>query len=273
MSKKIGRNDMCPCGSGKKYKKCCIDSGRSFDTPPTQDEPASIFNQYDSTDLIKTFAGLTLLLQNHGKNVRFEELSRRAITNFNQAKPPIPEGELQTFLNENYPSHYLEDPATNLFTDLVTFYGGDYIIFPGITDGGNYVLSNLLAAIYNWSDSGISEQFRSNCMHASLLMLNLSNKIAQRLGYTRYIVEEVEENLISIPNAARLEELKSAVTFTEEEIQRLLQINRIAHEALDMFILDLDDPELSNEHIEESPLLLRPIIRKQSPIPTLPYFL
>ena len=22
--KKIGRNDACPCGSGKKYKKCCI---------------------------------------------------------------------------------------------------------------------------------------------------------------------------------------------------------------------------------------------------------
>lgn len=25
MSKKIGRNDPCPCGSGKKYKKCCLD--------------------------------------------------------------------------------------------------------------------------------------------------------------------------------------------------------------------------------------------------------
>lgn len=23
-SKKIGRNDPCPCGSGKKYKKCCL---------------------------------------------------------------------------------------------------------------------------------------------------------------------------------------------------------------------------------------------------------
>ena len=22
--KKIGRNELCPCGSGKKYKKCCI---------------------------------------------------------------------------------------------------------------------------------------------------------------------------------------------------------------------------------------------------------
>jgi preprotein translocase subunit SecA len=21
--KQIGRNDLCPCGSGKKYKKCC----------------------------------------------------------------------------------------------------------------------------------------------------------------------------------------------------------------------------------------------------------
>jgi len=21
--KKVGRNDFCPCGSGKKYKKCC----------------------------------------------------------------------------------------------------------------------------------------------------------------------------------------------------------------------------------------------------------
>lgn len=22
---KVGRNDPCPCGSGKKYKKCCLD--------------------------------------------------------------------------------------------------------------------------------------------------------------------------------------------------------------------------------------------------------
>jgi uncharacterized protein YecA (UPF0149 family) len=24
VTEKIGRNDQCPCGSGKKYKKCCI---------------------------------------------------------------------------------------------------------------------------------------------------------------------------------------------------------------------------------------------------------
>lgn len=251
---------MCPCGSGKKYKKCCIDSGRSFDTHPPPNDPPSIFSQYDSIDLIKAFAGLTLLPQNHSKNIRFEELSRRASINFIHDKPAVPVTELQTFLNENYPSHYLEDPATNLFTDLVTFYGGDYIIFPGIMDGGSYVLSKLLTAIYNWPNSGISDQFRSNCMHASLLILNLSDSIAKRLGYSRYIVEEVKDNLISFPTTTQLGELKSAVTFTEEEIQQLLQEERIAPEAPAMFVLNMDDPDLANEHIEESPLLIKPII-------------
>jgi uncharacterized protein YecA (UPF0149 family) len=27
-TKKIGRNDPCPCGSGKKYKNCCLASGK-----------------------------------------------------------------------------------------------------------------------------------------------------------------------------------------------------------------------------------------------------
>jgi preprotein translocase subunit SecA len=26
---KVGRNDACPCGSGKKYKKCCLEHERA----------------------------------------------------------------------------------------------------------------------------------------------------------------------------------------------------------------------------------------------------
>jgi len=29
-ARRVGRNDPCPCGSGKKYKKCCLKSGDSF---------------------------------------------------------------------------------------------------------------------------------------------------------------------------------------------------------------------------------------------------
>jgi methionyl aminopeptidase len=33
---KVGRNDPCPCGSGKKYKKCCLGAN---DTPPPKSHP------------------------------------------------------------------------------------------------------------------------------------------------------------------------------------------------------------------------------------------
>jgi hypothetical protein len=33
---KIGRNDPCPCGSGKKHKKCCLGKDAAKATPPVQ---------------------------------------------------------------------------------------------------------------------------------------------------------------------------------------------------------------------------------------------
>lgn len=28
LEEKLGRNDPCPCGSGKRFKKCCLKAGR-----------------------------------------------------------------------------------------------------------------------------------------------------------------------------------------------------------------------------------------------------
>jgi uncharacterized protein YchJ len=28
LEEKLGRKDLCPCGSGKRFKKCCLESGR-----------------------------------------------------------------------------------------------------------------------------------------------------------------------------------------------------------------------------------------------------
>ena len=43
---KIGRNDLCPCGSGKKYKKCFLakDEEKRFlaDSPPINSEAEEI---------------------------------------------------------------------------------------------------------------------------------------------------------------------------------------------------------------------------------------
>jgi len=58
--KKTGRNDLCPCGSGKKYKKCCLDvsktqhSGkiRSWNSLPPQIQVA--LEQHEAQELIRT---------------------------------------------------------------------------------------------------------------------------------------------------------------------------------------------------------------------------
>ena len=45
MRRRIGRNEPCPCGSGKKYKKCCLRRGGS--TPP----PAATTSDLEDVDL------------------------------------------------------------------------------------------------------------------------------------------------------------------------------------------------------------------------------
>ena len=39
MSRKIGRNDPCPCGSGRKYKRCCLRRGLVPKNGPSMEDP------------------------------------------------------------------------------------------------------------------------------------------------------------------------------------------------------------------------------------------
>jgi len=39
---KAGRNDPCPCGSGKKYKQCCLEQGRAIELAPAIAQRAAL---------------------------------------------------------------------------------------------------------------------------------------------------------------------------------------------------------------------------------------
>ena len=43
--KKIGRNDPCPCGSGKKYKKCCLGKETTIEVEPKKEFSESVEEQ------------------------------------------------------------------------------------------------------------------------------------------------------------------------------------------------------------------------------------
>jgi tetratricopeptide (TPR) repeat protein len=47
--KKAGRNDPCPCGSGKKYKKCCLaESGAAKDRPAVVEPMEAVIDRIDA---------------------------------------------------------------------------------------------------------------------------------------------------------------------------------------------------------------------------------
>jgi len=54
--KKIGRNDPCPCGSGKKYKKCCLPLGVKFNSKKEEEEePVDISDRNFFKALMDTY--------------------------------------------------------------------------------------------------------------------------------------------------------------------------------------------------------------------------
>ncbi len=71
---KVGRNDPCPCGSGKKYKKCCL--GKAPNTESSISESTS--ETYSKADRASALAKLTTFADRH----EFDEDRRVALMLF-----------------------------------------------------------------------------------------------------------------------------------------------------------------------------------------------
>ncbi|WP_312824796.1 SEC-C domain-containing protein [Epilithonimonas sp.] len=264
---RIGRNDRCPCGSGLKYKKCCIDKPKNSllqIRPSKKMDSITFFSKYDKLELLKIFAGLSILPENHGKNVRLEELVVKTFLSEKYGADAPNSTVLDQFLAEAYSSHDMEDLCTNTFTDLITFLGGDYVIFPGITENGQGLLSNQLGSIFHWPNSNIPEWFKDNTVTASLFMLGISDLIAKRLGYTRYMVDSSETNKLIVPDNYKLEQLKNAIFISKEEMTDFLEKKNISPEIVDFFTID-PEREITESSIDpfSNAILYKPILKTE----------
>jgi hypothetical protein len=225
---KPNRNDLCPCGSGEKFKKCCIDVPEHLRNwqgakESTDESLPSFLRDNSSTDLLKSFAALSILPENHGKNLRLELAAVATLQAFNASPTIAPKSRLNSFMDEHYSSHYMEDPRANLFTDVVSYHGGDYLIFPGITETGSFIITNLLTAINHWPDTDLPKLFKTNCHHGTMFILGLSNVIATSMGYKRYQVGQPKEESIEFPTDGVFDQSRNAVEFTNAQMTAFLQ--------------------------------------------------
>jgi hypothetical protein len=252
MSKKIGRNDPCPCNSGKKFKKCCINKGVTH-TKPVETHKSHPLTEFNQEFLLDWFGTASMLPENHGKNIRLELLIREAMLFGKKDSGSTDKAKLQKVLDEQYDHHHLEDPPVNLFTELITYYGGDYLVLPGISDSGVFILSSVLDVIFH-IDNTLPDKFKRLVYDTSALILGLSDYCVKTSGLTRYESGILEDNKILLGE----NNLRESVIITDEKITELATLYNALPETLQLFALTEDD-DLSSDDPDKNPMIPRPI--------------
>ncbi|GAB3018650.1 hypothetical protein GCM10027284_42140 [Cyclobacterium sediminis] len=252
MSKKIGRNDKCPCGSGKKYKKCCLNKGLTL-VKPEGTYKQHIFAEFNLEFLLDWFGTASLLPVNHGKNIRLEIIIREALLHANKDAGSTDKKKLEALLNQYYEHHHLEDPPVNLFTELITFYGGDYLVLPGISDSGVLILSTILNSIFHLKNS-LPDKFKGLVYDSTSFMLGMSDFCIKQSGLIRYEPGTPDDNEIILGES----NLHDSLIITDEKIMEIGALYNVQPETLQLFCLG-EDADLSNSDPDKNPMIPRPL--------------
>ena len=271
-SMKIGRNDTCPCGSGKKYKRCCW--SRNFNFHPKiplkdLDMLKEEFKKYDLSGLIPMLSSLQLLPENQSHTIRLEMAIQIACSLQNGGELSINPIYLRNILNKYLPTYgdigILEDPPESLFTENIIFFGGDYVVYPGVTEE-KYALSSLLESIHlNKNDFPID--FILDVETSALSLLTLSNEIANRAGHYRNMTSpDTWRTDITNTDEIQIKKLISAVVFTKKEIDELLLKHDLTTDFLTQFIIPVGDNAFSEPSVTNNPLILRPLVEIKNKI-------
>jgi hypothetical protein len=245
MSKKIGRNDPCPCGSGKKYKYCHFKT--SSKEKSTQE--SSPLADFDQKFLLDTLCTALLMPENHGKNIRLELLICASLLNGKIINGKKDSTLLKKVLDQHYNYNHLEDPPVNLFTEVVTFHGGDYLILPGIMDSGTFILSNLLTSIFQ-TQNNLPKAYSDSVYGAATLLLAISNKVLTEIGLDRYQDETLTDDKINILEGDKLKDFSSFLFVPYNFLLHLSYVNNIkAGEIIRLFtLIEEDESSLKDEH-------------------------
>lgn len=258
MSNKIGRNDLCPCGSGKKYKKCCINSDKKFEfaqpkTNKRENKTFTFIESNNSHQLLNFIIGLQMQPNNHGKNVRMEEIATHIVTNLNSN----PNGNLKLFkqhLDTEFASNYLEDIPENLFCENIIFYGGNYTVFSGIYGYAVEIFKNLTETIFK-QKGDLPDKFKNHVYSGVSLILELGKILSAKF--------EIEGNIEGAQGERKFVYSSNEIdtSFSQDEINQICKEYKIDPRIINDFIVQPNDTGFSNSDPDKNPLLKKPIIK------------
>lgn len=267
MTKKIGRNDSCPCGSGKKYKHCCMRYGKfeeNIAPNPLQysglhaPKILTYLESHNVAPIIDYLIALQLNPANNGKNLRLEHIGQLAVSSIGKGHTCPDLRVFNRLIAQEYPYDMMEDIPINLFCETVVFHGGNYLFFPGLSTNCSELFRAMTESIFR-ANGVFSNEFKDEIYQGVILMLELGTIIGTRSGINGMIRgndnprEEIKEVLSN-----------QSYAIPEEMMLDLIRRNRLKKSILDNFLIDKNDPEILTANPERNPILYKPIVEHNS---------
>ena len=266
MTKKIGRNDPCPCGSGKKYKKCCLLTDEMKGHPAqVESDPLhssglntpkiiNYLETHNATPIIDYLIALQLNPQNNGKNLRIEHICQLTVSTIGKSNVAPDLRTFKRLIDEEYPYDMMEDIPINMYCETVVFHGGNYVFFPGLSTHCSELFRAMTESIFRVDDV-FTEDFKTVIYQGVTLLLKIGSAIATRAGIARMTRggdnsrEEISEATSS-----------QSYAISQAMMASVFMVNGIDEAILDNFLLDKNDPEILTKNEERNPILYRPIV-------------
>ena len=269
MTMKIRRNDPCPCGSGKKYKNCCMIIEQLKDSTTQQDysmlQSSSLdapkikayLENHNITPILDYLIALQLNPENNGKNLRFEHIGQLVVSSMGKGKTMPDLKVFKRLIDEEYSYDMMEDIPINMYSETVIFHGGNYTFFPGLSTHCSELFRAMTESIYRVDDI-FPDNFKNEIYQGVTLMLELGSAIATRADIKR--MTRGSDN-----PREEIREARSTKSYAIPKMmmESLLRINEIEESVLDSFLLDKDDPEILTNNPDQNPILYRPIIESE----------
>jgi hypothetical protein len=219
MAKEIGRNEPCPCGSGKKWKKCHGNPANAAKKPPAPEDFFEAFGldrglqvrdvlpelvrlttelrEFDPIQVISAAAMLASLADNHTLIFRLDTLIFLAASHGAGKRVPSVE-DLDRWLNTEIPESEIgrfEDPPEDFAVGLVRTEDGDRLIFNGYHSGPDAYLQDVLDTLAAGPSALAPIQLRAKAA------LSLSNELVRRRGYDRFTAGSRTPDRVILPES------------------------------------------------------------------------
>lgn len=226
---------------------------------------AAALSVYAPANLLTAIGGLQLMPENANRAYRLETLAHVvASLPDERGKPTISTARLKAITNTGLLAGLAskEDPCDNAFTEAFSFYGGSFIVFPGIVENSTFVLRHLADALFRNTELVENAFFVSQARALISAVLAISDAIASRAGLGRWIEPQSKfSGTVNYPHAQRFTQLKRAVSFTDEEMRELLGKHGADISTLDNLLTPLGSINVEDFRFSYTPLLAKPIVR------------